>query len=155
MALRFLIQLIGGASWKSINLDAVPSESVKPLYAGPRIDHDPRLMVTDNTLYFISPSSDNLRIFGLSTDGNVLIPIQDTPTLESEPQPRGLIRDSDETRRILTAYFTENSIKSDTLAVSGDVFYLEFRRTLFKWRLGDPAWTNTGLVDTPERNHCR
>ena len=38
-------------------------------------------------------------------------------------------------------------VKTNKLVVSGDVFYMEYGRKLFKWKLGDPVWTNTGLVD--------
>ena len=27
---------------------------------------------------------------------------------------------------------------------------MEYKRRLFKWQLGDPEWTNTGLIDTSE-----
>ena len=33
------------------------------------------------------------------------------------------------------------------VVVCNDAFYVEHERTLFKWRLGDPEWTNTGLTD--------
>ena len=142
----------GGTSWKSVGISSeeVTPKSAKRFTAGPGFNFDSRLLVAGNILYFLSPSRTDLRISGLSTDGNVLIPIQEVPALESEPLPRGLIPHSDEARQIINAHFTENSIKPDTLTISGDVFYLEFRRTLFKWRLGDPTWTNTGLVDTPQ-----
>lgn len=142
----------GGASWKrvSVSHEGNTPESVKQNRAGPDLDFDTRFLVVDDILYLLSPSDDNIRIFGLSTDDNMLIPIQSVPALESEPLPRGLSIDTEEAEQIISLHFTNNSIKSDTFAISGDMFYLEFRRTLFKWRLGDPTWINTGLVDTPQ-----
>ena len=32
-------------------------------------------------------------------------------------------------------------------AVSGETFYVEYLRRLFKWKPGDPEWTDTGLID--------
>ena len=35
-------------------------------------------------------------------------------------------------------------------AVSGETFYAEYKRKLFKWHPGDSEWKDTGLVDTGE-----
>ena len=32
-------------------------------------------------------------------------------------------------------------------AVSGETFYVEHKRMLFKWKPGETEWTNTGLID--------
>lgn len=42
----------------------------------------------------------------------------------------------------------EEPIKADTLTISRDVFYVEHRRKLYKWKRGDSEWTHTGLIDT-------
>ena len=34
--------------------------------------------------------------------------------------------------------------------VSGETFYAEYQRKLFKWQPGDSEWKDTGLVDTGE-----
>ena len=39
-----------------------------------------------------------------------------------------------------------------TLAISGDAFYVEYERRLLKWKYGDRAWTDTGLVDLGEES---
>ena len=138
-----------GASWKSVSFSAKEgtSESAKQDNPDPDLDFHSRLLVEDNILYFFSPSHTNLRISGLSADGNVLIPIRDVPALEQEALPSGLLPGSEEAEQIISWHLTDNSIKSDTIAISDNVLYLEFRRTLFKWRLGDPSWINTGLLD--------
>ena len=33
------------------------------------------------------------------------------------------------------------------LAVSDKTFYVEYQRSLFKWKPGDLEWTDTGLID--------
>ena len=33
-------------------------------------------------------------------------------------------------------------------AVSGETFYVEYMRQLFRWKRGESKWFNTGLVDT-------
>ena len=50
----------------------------------------------------------------------------------------------------ITVLPTERCVKTKTLTANRDVFYVEYKRRLFKWRLGDPEWTNTGLIDTGE-----
>ena len=40
------------------------------------------------------------------------------------------------------------------ILVSNNVFYAEYKRKLFKWKLGDPKWTDTGLVDTNKQTHA-
>ena len=63
--------------------------------------------------------------------------------------------DSEETKQTHLSKITvlpsfERRVKTKTLTANRDVFYLEYKRSLFKWRLGDPEWTNTGLIDTGE-----
>ena len=43
--------------------------------------------------------------------------------------------------------------KATTIVVCGDVFYAEYGRRLFKRRLGDLEWTNTGLTDRSQRSY--
>ena len=40
--------------------------------------------------------------------------------------------------------------KIGAFAVSGETFYAEYKRQLFKWHPGDSEWKDTGLVDTGE-----
>ena len=47
-----------------------------------------------------------------------------------------------------TPSFVPGGVDIKTVAVSSDVFYVEYKHSLFKWRLGDPEWINTGLIDT-------
>ena len=70
----------------------------------------------------------------------MLIPVQGVPTFANET---------------LSAEFSSEPFvtyaKAKTLAVSSNVFYVEYKRRLFRWRVGDTEWTNTGLIDTGER----
>lgn len=36
---------------------------------------------------------------------------------------------------------------SAEFAVSGETFYTEYKRRLFRWKRGEPEWFNTGLID--------
>ena len=129
-----------GVSWKKVPITAeagIPQSSEQK-FSGVDTNFGSKLVVSGNTLYFFSPLRNILRISRLSTDGNMLIPVQSAPTF-------------DETLSIAPAIPLGTYPKAKTLAVSRNVFYVEYKRRLFKWRIGDPEWTNTGLVDTGER----
>ncbi|MYC76574.1 sigma-70 family RNA polymerase sigma factor [Candidatus Poribacteria bacterium] len=146
----------GGRSWKSLRFAAeeVPSESVEQNASGIKLSFDSKLLVSGNTLYLLVLTGYDLRIFRLSTDGNLLIPLQGLPTFDDERLSLGLETGSqeDEHSRFSEILLdsSERSVKNKTLAVSRGVFYAEYKRRLFKWRLGDPEWKNTGLIDTSE-----
>ncbi len=149
--------LNGGRSWKRVR---VSTEEVTP----EPLEHDPypiglsygsKLLVSDNTLYFVSPIGNDLQICRLSADGNLLMPIQGVPTFDDKATATQGRMDSTQAietdlSEIVVDPF-ERDVKTITLAVSRDVFYVEYKRRLFKWRLGDPEWTNTGFVDVGEQ----
>ncbi len=145
----------GGRTWKGVRVsdEQEPPELIakEPSRAHPLFNS--KLVIADNALYLISPVRSNLRIFRLSTDGNVLNPVRNVPTLDGALS-LGLPTDSENAKQThlseITVLPTERRVKTKTLTASRDVFYLEYKRSLFKWRLGDPEWTNTGLVDTGE-----
>lgn len=82
-----------------------------------------------------------MRIFRLSTDGDRLIPIQGVPILDrkklSDEKYQSKERESRHVSRLRT----------ETAVASRDTFYVEYLGELFKWKLGDPEWTSTGLVE--------
>jgi len=130
-----------GVSWKKVAID---SEAVfrKSLEQDPsRIDFDynSKFVIDSGILYFISPKKHHLRIFRLSGDGNRLIPVQATPIFDGEG--------------ISANPFSEMTpsvgrwVEVEAFAVSRGVSYVEYNRRLFKWKLDDSAWTDTGLVD--------
>lgn len=135
-----LVQSIdGGGSWKTVQIDAVFSHS--------------RLTVAGNTLYAISPKKDNLGIFRLSADGNGFVPVQGVPIFETDFPSIKLSANSEEKGHggednSVGALRHRKHLTTGAFAVSGETFYAEYKRRLFKWQPGDAAWTNTRLVDT-------
>ena len=149
----------GGISWKNVQLDA---EAVKLKVGTNSIFHS-RLMVSGDSLYFLSLIENNFRILRLSTDSDVPIPVQGVPTFDEAILPSELWTSNDKVEGIrlvssskkddgsvVTIPDTESRVKYMTAVVSNDVFYAEYRRRLFKWRLGDSEWTDTGFVDTSQ-----
>ena len=135
-------QLINqGASWKKVRMgdEAISRESVGQNLSRIDPDFNAKFTIDSGNLYFVSPEKNHLRIFRLSEDGDRLIPVQATPVFESEGMKGNQL--SETTRAV------EGWAEVKAFAMSCGVFYAEYDRRLFKWRLGDSAWTDTGLVD--------
>ena len=163
-----------GVSWKKLVIDG--SFSVESTAfewsekdrneARVHIFFHSKLIVAGNRLYFLTPQDNKLKIFRLSTDGNTLSLVQGIPTfddkaLSSELWANGTkvktktTSSSDTTKKVdepIAISPVPGSLDLKTVAVSSDVFYVEYKRNLFKWRLGDPEWINTGLIDTSHRS---
>ena len=137
-----------GVSWKKVRIGGEDN-------SGTSFSNDSNLVVSDNSLYFASHINDGVRIRRLSTDGNMLIPVQGVPIFDDKALSTELRTDSEAATRVdlseITSGYFDEYAKTKTLAISRNVFYVEYKRRLFKWRLGDSEWTNTGLVDTGEQ----
>ena len=146
----------GGESWKSIPIDADDSFI---------LSYNSKLTVRDDNLYGITSEAKNLRIFGLSADGNTLIPTQKVPAFDE----RTLSTDSWTTIAVAEQVHLPDDLEENPqltkalrsmitfarvggFAVSGETFYVEYLRRLFKWKLGDPEWTDTGLIDLTKKS---
>ena len=136
-----------GASWKKVWIDGADNSGINSSY-------DSKLLVDGNTLYFVYRARDALRICRLSEEGNALIPIQGVPAFdetlslklwEEDKKAKGA-QSSDGVSMSYIVF--EEDVRSQTTTVSDGTFYVEYRRRLFKWKPGDPQWTNMGLVDT-------
>ena len=133
-----------GGSWKKLSISgdfAVKQTAREPLKRDRLRVHaslNSKLMVDGSSLYFLSSERHILRIYRLSADGDTLIPVQEVPTFNHESLP--------------PAPKKEATVK--TIFVSNNVFYAAYKRKLFKWKLGDPKWTDTGLVDPGKQTHA-
>ena len=156
-----------GVSWKKLVIDGgFPVEGTAFEWseknkdeARVHISFYSRLIVDGNCLYFVTRGDNSLKIFRLSTDGNTLSLVQGIPTFDDEElapelwvsgtvvKPTHASDSSKKDNEPITTSFVPGGVELKTVAVSGDVFYVEYKRTPFKWRLGDPEWINTGLID--------
>lgn len=129
-----------GASWAKLTigtgeLTLTPSENAHPLIS-------PKLAIAEGVLYgaaSVLVPEHKLHIFRLSENGNVLVPIQGIPTLERAPSTKDI---KDWTDKLFQV-----SGFPKAFAVSGETFYAEYRQQLLRWKRGESAWFNTGLVD--------
>ena len=130
-----------GVTWEKVGIggENVFYDSVEhdPFHLD--LDFDSKFMIDSGMLYFISPEKNHLRISRLSADDNKPIPVQTTPAFDSKGVRENQL--SETTRSV------EEWVEIKTFEISDGVFYAEYNRRLFKWRPGDSAWKDTGLVD--------
>ncbi len=150
-----------GESWEVVEIDVskVDPKPLKEKHSRFNFSDHSRLTVAGNTLYVISPEEDNVSIFRLSADSNVLVPIQGIPAFEvdlpftptkSEERKKNHLSEVPETEDDLsTAQHRWHEIIG-AFVVSGGTFYTEYQRKLFKWKPGNVAWKDIGLADTNE-----
>ena len=112
-----------------------------------RVIFAPKLIPVGDTLYFLAgPETgvDNVGIFRLSTDSDMLIPVQGVPIFDRRKIGYEKFYYNSEDRGEYIRIFR---LRTETAAASHDTFYVEYGGELYKWKLGDPEWTGTGLVD--------
>lgn len=134
-----------GVSWK-----IVPADRQKAGFSSftTSVTADLKLMVVGNILYSLfsgGRTGDTVGIFRLSTDGDRLIPIQGVPIFDRKKLAFEKYKSKERDYRLVSR------LKSETAAASRDVFYIEYIGELFKWKLGDPEWTSTGLIEDDPR----
>ncbi len=135
----------GGESWKKLTfgsdeLTLKPSENTHSLIS-------PKLAIADGVLYgatSVLVPEHQLRIFRLSENGNVLVPIQGIPALEEAPSTKDINDWIDKLSQV--------SGFPKAFAVSSETFYAEYMGQLLRWKRGESKWFNTGLADTDNSN---
>ncbi len=166
----------GGTLWKNVPVNSggvtLKPERQKQLQGNFPLDS--RLVATHNALYGIIPEEDDLRVFSLSVSSDAFVPVHRIPTFAErspafnvwtrealafevwtsveEVDQDHLTDDSQETDSVpVTLYFTKKHWEAGGFAVSGETFYVECQRRLFKWEPGSQEWRNTKLIDTSEQ----
>lgn len=132
-----------GKSWKTLLVNSAelglePSDITPPT----DILISAKLAISDGVLYGISAAFDaqnEVRLFRLSARSDVLVPIQVPATFGEDLSVIDMMGLADVTRQ-LDRFSAE-------FAVSGETFYTEYKRRLFRWKRGESEWFNTGLID--------
>ncbi len=145
----------GGESWStvSVKISEVNPKPIERNRSHANLTHRSGLTTAGNILYVISPEKDDLRFFRLSTDSNALIPVPRVPAFEVDV----LFTNNEKaeqthlSERLVHTLHREEHERIGAFAVSGETFYTEYQRKLFKWQPGDAAWKDTGLIDTGEQ----
>lgn len=137
----------GGETWEKLPMNS-GELTLKPTEKATALNNMlifPKLAIAGGALYGISSepglaAENTWRIFRLSANGNVLVPVQGTPIFEEDSSTRDIMDAVDISRQL------ENF--PGAFAVSGDIFYVERKRQLLRWKRGASEWFNTGLIDT-------
>ncbi len=128
----------GGETWESAHFNTHEHT--------PQLDTDfyanIKLTIAHNALYTISIHEGKPSIFRSSAAGDKLIPIHCIPAFEAET-----VLDNNTARSYMFRLLKKKDTRIGAFAVSNGTFYAEYRQRLFKWRPGDPEWTDTGFVD--------
>jgi len=165
-----------GKSWDAVQIEIpmTDSDREKP----PDITY---ITESDGVLYAKGGGSFNrskTHIYRVSTDGNMLVPIQGMPIFDSLvsyiksdeildnrfnvsdksvlEQMQEEIPGATQLLKQLTQTDQENRFKlirvaqRGPFAVSGDTFYMEYNYKLFRWKPGDTEWHGTGVEETVE-----
>ena len=151
-----------GESWKSVQMD---SKSTGEEQSPVNFSSNSNLVVADGALYGIASEKENLRIYRLSTDDNVFVPVQGIPDFHAEMLSAELWKSITEAKyisffdgvemdsRLINAlHRAATHATTGGFAISDRTFYVEYQRVLFRWKPGDSEWTNTGLIDLTERS---
>ena len=125
----------GGETWESTHFNTHGStpQLATDFYA------NIKLTIADNFLYAISIQENKPSIFRTSVAGDKLIPIHGVPDFETEAVP-------DDDTSYMFHLLRKKRTKIGAFAVGGGIFYAKYRQRLFKWKPGNPEWTDTGLV---------
>ena len=124
----------GGETWSKAHFDTQKHtpELNTDFYA------NIKLAIAGNVLYVISVQEGKPSIFRTSAAGDALIPIHGVPAFkEDDPALPYKLR-----------LFRKKRSTISTFAVGGGTFYAKYRGRVFKWKPGNPEWTDTGLVGT-------
>ena len=139
----------GGEIWKPLPMNS-GELTLKPTEKANAINMlvFPKLAIAGDVLYGISPAlvtNNELRIFRLSANGNVLVPIQGVPAFEKDSPITDIVEQAADTNRQLENF-------PGAFAISDETFYVECKRRLLRWKRDELAWFDTGLVDTGEHS---
>ncbi len=154
-----------GDSWEPLPPNTGES-TLQPAENGPQLNllTFPKLSVSDDVLYVAAKDAvaeNRLRILRFSADDNRLVPIQDIPIFENDIRTQGQGVESpitskqditDDSINVEQQTDVENpfELSPNGFAINNDTFYVEHKQRLFRWTLGDPEWTDTGLIDTTQ-----
>ena len=132
-----------GNSWEEVRIDYGDSTSELTSNGDQSVNYftDSKLIIANNDLYGIIPRGEELHIFRLRTDDGVFSMVNNISSPELQTS-------GEEVKGTNLTVTEEGPLKSGGFAVSGETFYTEYNRRLFKWTPGSKEVIDTGLTDT-------
>ncbi len=162
-----------GASWKNVPIHSGGLRSLKSGQSEGNFPRHSRLVTADNALYGIVPEEDDLRVFHLLLNSDMFVPVDRIPSFSQRSPFNVFTREAlafelwttveqvqhvyasdgleEDENLPVTLYFMKKHWGAGGFAVSGETFYMECQRGLFRWEPDSTEWKNTGLIDTTEQ----
>lgn len=141
-----------GERWTEVTIVRLP-----PHFEG-RLGH-PEIVVANGTLYVKAYHLTECFLLELVPDGNVLVPVEGIPPF-GEEYGEWLSKNAEIFSKTSLGEEAVNELmgqnrrafqkhaRAGAFAVSGETFYLgDEQQRLFRWRLGDSEWHDTGLEE--------
>ena len=141
----------GGESWEAVNVSG-----------GGRL-LIPRIETADETLYLSSIANNRTQLFHLPVKSDELVRVQDIPDFEEDNlyvewkkrlrkarETNVNVRETERLWRERLLHIAEEDTRNGGFTLAGETVFMEHRRKLFRWRLGETAWYDTGLEDHGE-----
>lgn len=148
---RIVTSTNSGESWETLNV----SDGNELL--------NPKIQTTDTALYVSSVRRNRTQLFHLPVNSDTLILVQDMPDFEEDDLYTELQKRFQKARKTkvkvrgtqqLWDQNIDRALKEDRtnggFTLAGETVFMEHRRKLFRWRLGETAWHYTGLEDSGE-----
>ena len=127
-----------GETWQSVRFNTHEHT--------PKLDKDfynnIKLTIAGNVLYAISIRENRPNLFRTSATEDELIPIHGVPAFEA-----GAVPDNGTSPSYMLQLRRKRYTYIGAFAVGDETFYAQYKNKLFKWKLGDPEWADTGLVN--------
>ena len=161
-----------GETWTSVRVDAgdddVKKGSLQKKQTAPDLLSHAKIEKVNGVLYVSNSTTDKVELFRVSSDGDVLKPVQRMPvfaqdTLQVEWQKRfDAVRNSSpipnmsEISRLRKAdmpRIMEERLTNGGFTIADNTVFMEYRRKLLRWHRSERRWFDTGLVDSTERAH--
>ena len=109
------------------------------------------LAVVGDSLYFRKNKGDSTNgLFYLQPHSDTLQPVEDMPVYVDANHDKELERLPNATAARTPTEIKRGVIRSaGEFAISGDTFYIEYERKLYRWARGEHKWHDTGMQDAP------
>ena len=159
-----------GESWTSVRVDAGDHDVKSPMLQKKQKALDllshAKIVKADDSLYVSNSRTDKVELFRVSSDGDVLKPVQRMPifaevTLQSEwkkkfeavrkSSPLPNMSEISRQRKADISRIMEERLTNGGFTITDNTVFMEYRRKLFRWHQSERRWFDTSLVDTTER----
>ena len=138
-----------GESWETLNVE---SEDKLLIY--------PKIQATDEALYISSIPGNRTQLFHFPVSGDALIPVPGVPDFEENNLNTESLKSLQKARETNVKVREAEQLRDENLfsilaedktnggfTLAGETVFMERRRKLFRWRLGETMWHYTGLED--------